>query len=170
MVSPCNGEAAMRRRFIASLVALSFATTAFAQQVLTAPPAEVRLRGAFVPLLAPEGETRPPTGEVRMRLEDDGDIRVDLVVSGMTETATGVTLHLGEASQVGEQVARMDVTTDGREARIVGATARLTPLVAERVRAGEAFMLVRTNEHPDGWLRAALAPQARSIESVAADN
>jgi len=147
--------------------ALLFACLSFDAPAQTAPQ-ESRLRGAFAPLLAPEGDTRPATGEVRMRLEDDGDLRVDLVVSGLTERATAATLHLGRGSEGGEQVARMDVAADGPVARVVGATARLSPLVAERVRSGEAYVLLRTNEHPDGLLRAPLAPQARSFEAVVA--
>lgn len=95
-------------------------------------------------------------------------MRVDLVVSGLTERVTSATLHTGRAGENGEQIARMDVTLDGSEGRIIGATASLSPLVAERVRAGEAYVVIRTSEHPDGILRAQLAPQARSLESVVA--
>lgn len=156
----------MRIRSAAALLATLFAAQAIAQ---TATPPEVRLRGVFTPLLAPEGDTRAPTGEVRLRLEEDGDMRVDLVASGMTERATSATLHLGRGSQTGEQVASMEVTADQGVARVVGATVTLSPLVAVRVREGEAYVLLRTNEHPDGLLRAPLQPQARSLESVVGD-
>lgn len=151
------------RQILAAAVLLAGLVSHAAAQ---APPAEARLRGNFAPLLAPEGETRPATGEVRVRLDEDGDVRVDLVVSGLTERATAATLHLGRGSEGGEQVARMEVVADESIARVVGATARLSPLVAERVRAGEAYVLLRTNEHPDGLLRAPLAPQPRSFEAV----
>lgn len=138
--------------------------------VLVAPLAaqaqETRLRGLFVPLLAPAADTRPPTGEVRAILDEDGDVRVDLVVSGLTEQVTSATLHTGRAGENGEQVARMDVAVDGSEGRVIGATADLSPAVAARVRDGEAYVLVRTSEHRDGILRAQLAPQARSLEAV----
>jgi hypothetical protein len=152
------------RPAIAALLAL----VAFQAGAQTATSGDVRLRGAFAPLLAPEGDARPATGEVRLRVEDDGDARVDLVVSGLTERATAATLHLGRSSEGGEQVARMDVIADGSVARVVGATTRLSPLVAGRVRDGEAYVLLRTNEHPDGLLRAPLGVQPRSLESVAA--
>lgn len=158
----------MRSRFAIAILALVLAFDAGAQTAPSTTPSDMRLRGAFAPLLAPEGDTRPATGEVRVRLEDDGDLRVDLVASGLTERATAATLHLGRGSEGGEQVARMDVAADGATARIIGATTRLSPLVAERVRAGEGYVLLRTNEHPDGLLRAPLAPQARSFESVVA--
>jgi hypothetical protein len=131
---------------------------------------DVRLRGGFVPLLAPAADTRAPVGEVRAILEEDGDVRIDMVVSGMTETARTATLHLGRGSEAGEQVGRLDVSTQGSEARIIGGTLRLTPAVAARVRDGDAFVLVRTSEHADGLLRAALAPQARSLEAVLSDD
>lgn len=158
----------MRKTVAITILGVLMAFNAGAQTTTTGTPADVRLRGVFAPLLAPEGDTRPATGEVRLRLEEDGDLRVDLVASGLTERATGATLHLGRGSEGGEQVARMEVTADGATARVVGATARLSPLVAERVRAGEAYVLLRTNEHPDGLLRAPLLPQARSFESVVA--
>lgn len=129
---------------------------------------DLRMRGAFIPMQAPEGDARPATGEVRALVEADGDVRVDLVVSGLTERVTGATLHTGRAGENGEQVARMDVAVDGSEGRIIGGTASLTPLVAAQVRGGEAYVVVRTSEHPDGILRAQLAPQARSIEAVVA--
>lgn len=156
----------MRKILAVAVLFAGLMAPAFAQD---APP-EARLRGAFLPLLAPEGDARPATGEVRLRMDEDGDIRVDLVVSGLTERATSATLHLGRGSEGGEQVARMDVTADESIARVVGATAKLSPLVAERVRAGEAYVLLRTNEHPDGLLRAPLAPQPRSFEAVVADD
>ena len=156
----------MRQILAAAVLFAGLVTQAPAQTAATPP--EARLRGAFVPLLAPEGETRPATGEVRMQMDEDGDIRIDLVVSGLSERATSATLHLGRGSEGGEQVARMDVASEESVARVVGATAKLSPLVAERVRAGEAYVLLRTNEHPDGLMRAPLAPQPRSFEAVVA--
>lgn len=129
-----------------------------------------RLRGLFTPVRAPDADTRPPTGEVRAMIDEDGDVRVDLVVSGLTERVTSATLHTGRAGENGEQVARMDVAVDGAEGRVIGATADLSPAVAAQVRAGEAYVMLRTSEHPDGILRAQLAPQVRSLESVVADD
>lgn len=151
--------------FAIAIAALcSLALPAVAQQAQ-----DTRLRGSFVPTRSPEGDARPATGEVRAMVEADGDARVDLVVSGLAERATTATLHTGDAGENGEQVARMELTVDGAEARVIGATTRLSPIVAAQVRAGQAYVVVRTNEHPDGVLRAQLVPQTRSLEAVAAD-
>lgn len=151
----------MHRFLISVMLAGALAMPASAQS-------DARLRGSFVPVTAPEGDARPATGEVRASVDADGDVRVDLVVSGLTERVTGATLHTGGAGENGEQVARMDVAVTGSEGRIIGGTARLTPLVAQQVRAGEAYVVVRTSEHPDGILRAQLAPQARTLDAVVA--
>lgn len=145
---------------ILTLVLAGLGADAFAQ--------EVRLRGLFAPIRAPEGDTRPPTGEVRALIDEDGDVRVDLVVSGLTGRITSATLHTGRAGENGEQVARMDVAVEGGEGRVIGATADLSPALAAQVRAGEAYVVLRSSEHPDGILRAQLAPQARSLEAVVA--
>lgn len=141
------------------LLAALMPAVSFAQQ-------DVRLRGSFVPLRAPEGEMRAPVGEARAVVEADGDMRVDLVVSGMYERATSATLHLGRGGESSEQVARMDVAFEGDVARIIGGTADLTPLVAARVRAGDAFIVLRTNEHPDGFVRAQLGVQPATLGGV----
>ena len=154
----------MRRIVLLSTLMAAMA----AGSIAGAQAQDTRLRGAFTPLRAPEGDARPATGDVRASIDSDGDVRVDLVVSGLTERVTSATLHTGRAGENGEQIARMDVSVDGSEGRIIGATASLSPLVAERVRAGEAYVVIRTSEHPDGILRAQLAPQARSLEAVVA--
>lgn len=151
------------RRYVPAVFALvlaGLAADALAQ--------EVRLRGLFAPVRAPEGDARPATGEVRALIDEDGDVRVDLVVSGLTERVTGATLHTGRTGENGEQIARMDVAVEGMEGRVIGATADLSPALAAQVRAGEAYVVLRTSEHPDGILRAQLAPQARSLEAVVA--
>ena len=99
-------------------------------------------------------------------VDEDGDVRIDLVVSGLTERATSATLHTGDAGDNTEQVARLDVVADGSEARIIGGTADLTPIVAQQVRNGAAYIVLRTSEHPDGVLRAQLAPQARTLDTA----
>lgn len=152
----------MHRIFLLTLVAVLGA------QPLVAEAQDMRLKGSFAPLLAPAADTRPPVGEVRAIVQEDGDVRVDLVVSGLTETARSATVHVGRASEAGEQVARVDVAAQGAEARVIGGTFTLSPAVAERVRAGEGFVLLRTSEHADGLLRAPLVPQARSLDSAMA--
>lgn len=157
----------MRRIILLSTLAVALALpAAHAEEAMQ----DMRLRGTFAPLRAPEGDMRPAGGEVRVNMEADGDVRVDLVVSGLTERVTSATLHTGNAGENGEQIARMDVTVDGAEGRVIGATATLSPLVAQQVRTGGAYVVVRTNEHPDGILRAQLAPQARTLESAVAND
>lgn len=139
-------------------------------QPLVADAQDVRLKGTFLPLLAPDADTRAPVGEVRAIVEEDGDVRIDLVVSGLTETARSATLHVGRDSEGGEQVARVDVAAQGPEARVIGGTFTLGPTVAQRVRNGEGFVLLRTSEHADGLLRAPLTPQARSLDAAIAED
>ncbi|WP_133478240.1 CHRD domain-containing protein [Cognatilysobacter segetis] len=144
--------------------------TSIALLLLTLPlcvsAQEVRLRGMFSLVRAPAADTRPPTGEARAVVDEDGRVRVDLVVAGLTERATSATLHTGDAGENTEQVARLDVAADDGEARVIGGRVDLTPLVAQQVRAGSAYIVLRTSEHPDGFLRAQLAPQARTLGSV----
>lgn len=154
----------MRRALMLSILCAAAVSGAVAHAQVTA--GDIRMRGAFIPLRAPVADARPPVGEVRASVQADGDVRIDLVVSGLEGQASTATLHTGRAGENGEQVARMDVSVDGADGRVIGGTARLTPLVAQRVRAGEAYVVVRTSEYPDGILRAQLAPQARSLESV----
>ena len=127
---------------------------------------DIHLRGTFNLLRAPEADARPPSGEARAVVDEDGDVRIDMVVSGLTERATSATLHAGDAADNTEQVARMDVAADAGEARVIGARVDLTPLVTQQVRAGNAYILLHTNEHPDGFLRAQLAPQPRTLGTV----
>lgn len=133
---------------------------------LSAAAQDARLAGRFNPTRAPEADTRPPVGEARLLVEDDGDLRVDLVVSGLTERATSATLHIGDGGNSTQQVARLDVSFDGGVARVIGGRATLSPLVAQQVRKGDAYLVLRTNEHPEGVMRAELAPEARSLGSI----
>lgn len=146
----------------------SLLITALLALPLVAAAQDVRLRGAFSLVRAPAADTRPPVGEVRAAVDDDGRVRLDLVVSGVNEKATSVTLHTGNAGESTQDVARLDVVADGTEARVIGGRVDLTPLVAQQVRAGSAYVVLHTSQHPDGFLRAQLAPQARTLESVTA--
>lgn len=133
---------------------------------LSASAQDVHLRGMFSLVRAPAADTRPPVGEARAVVDDDGRVRVDLVVSGLNERATSATLHTGNAGENTEQVARLDVAAAGNEARIIGGRADLTPLIAQQIRAGNAYIVLHTSEHPDGLLRAQLAAQARTLGSI----
>lgn len=153
-----------RRRNVAPIV-LALSLAAALPSALAQP---LNLHGRFALVRAPAADARPPVGEVRATVDDDGGVRVDLVVSGMTERATSVTLHTGNAGESTQDVARLDVTADGSEARVIGGRIDLTPLVAQQIRNGSAYIVLHTSQHPDGFLRAQLAPQARSLESVTA--
>jgi hypothetical protein len=133
---------------------------------LCAMAQDVHLRGTFSLVRAPAADVRPPSGEARAVVADDGGVRIDMVVSGLTERATSATLHAGDAGDNTEQVARMDVAADAGEARIIGGRVDLTPLVTQQVRAGNAYILLHTSEHPDGFLRAQLALQPRTLGTV----
>lgn len=130
---------------------------------MTASAQDARLRGNFVRTLAPAAGQAPATGEARLSVDADGRVRVDLVVSGMAETPTVATLHTGGPGDPGELVARMDVIADGDGGRVIGGTADLSPVLAQRVRDGGAYVLIHTSEHPGGILRAQLLPQARTL-------
>ena len=84
----------------------------------------------------------------------------------MNEHATSMTLHTGNAGESTQDVARIAVAADGDEARVIGGRVDLTPIVAAQVRSGAAYVVLHTSEHPDGFLRAQLAPQPRSLDSV----
>lgn len=141
--------------FLAPVLLLVLPLAALAQ--------DMHLRGVFALIRAPAADTRPPTGEARAVVNEDGGVRVDLVVSGLTERVTSATLHTGNAGESTEQVARLDVAVDGDEARIIGGRVDLTPLVAQQVRSGGGYIVLRTSEHPDGFLRAQLARQPRTL-------
>ena len=142
----------------------------FAQLLVLLSPCasaqDAHLRGMFGLIRAPAADTRPPTGEARAVVDESGRVRIDLVVAGLTERVTSATLHAGNAGENTEQLARLDVTADDGEARVIGGRVDLTPLVAQQVRSGGAYIVLRSSEHPDGFLRAQLAPLPRTLESA----
>lgn len=105
----------------------------------------------------------PATGEVRAMLEDDNDLRIDLVYSGLEERATGAAVHVGKPSENGELVERLDLDIDQDSGRVVGAQFDVSAEVAARLRAGEAYLVITTIEHPDGVIRGQLVPQAARL-------
>ncbi|WP_187770798.1 CHRD domain-containing protein [Cognatilysobacter lacus] len=127
---------------------------------------DIHMRGVFNLVRAPAADVRPPTGEARAVIDDDGRVRVDLVVSGLVEHPTSATLHTGSAGANTEQVARMDVAASGDEARVIGGRVELTPIVAQQLRASGGYIVLHTSEHPDGFLRAQLLTQARTLGTV----
>ncbi|WP_407909843.1 CHRD domain-containing protein [Lysobacter claricitrinus] len=144
---------------------LSTAPVGFAQPVQPVQQV-VHMQGRFAPVRAPEADVHPPSGEARVTLDDSNNVRVDMVVSGLTERATSVTLHTGTSGESTGQVARLDVVVDGQDARIIGGTASVTPAIAQQIRDGQGYLVLRTNEHPDGLMRAELSVQPRTLGST----
>ncbi len=105
----------------------------------------------------------PATGEVRAMLEDDNDLRIDLVYSGLEERATGAALHVGKPGENGARVEKLDLDSDYDydydSGRVVGAQFDVSAEIAARIRAGEAYLVITTIEHPDGVIRGQLLPQ-----------
>lgn len=123
--------------------------------------ADTRLRGLLNAGSVVSATESLATGEARAMLEDDNDMRVDLVYSGLEERATGVALHVGKPSENGALVEKLDadLDTDGDSGRVVGAQFKVSTDIAARIRAGEAYLVITTIEHPAGLIRGQLTPE-----------
>ena len=99
------------------------------------------------------------TGEARAVLQDDGKLRVTLMVGGLAADVTGVELHTGSGSDNGPQVAAMDARPDAHGGWVVNSVLSLSDDVAESVREGNAYLLVTTADLPAGAVRGQLLPQ-----------
>lgn len=131
--------------------------------------AEVKLRALLDAGSVVSATESLATGEGRALLEDDNDMRVDLVYSGLEERATGAALHVGKPGENGTLVERLDLDVEDDSGRVVGAEFDVGDDVAARIRAGEAYLVINTIEHPDGLIRGQLTPQpARLPEPVPA--
>lgn len=102
----------------------------------------------------------PATGEARVILQDDNDLRIDLVYSDLEERATGAALYIGKPSENGAMVEEigLDLDTGEDSGRVVGAQFDVSEDVAARIRAGEAYLVITTLGHPDGAIRGQLVP------------
>lgn len=98
-------------------------------------------------------------GEARAMLDDDNGVRVDLIYSDLEEKATGAELHVGKSNENGTAIEKLALDINQSEGRVVGALFDVSPEVAERIRAGEAYLVITTIEHPDGVIRGQLVPQ-----------
>lgn len=136
--------------------------------VAPASAAELALRGSLSGTNVVSATESPATGEVAAVLEDDNDLRIDLVYSGLATNATGAGLYVGKANENGTRVAPLGIAAGTTEGRLRGATLRLTPDVASRVRAGEAYVQIVSLEQPGGVIRAQLAPQGATLSAPAA--
>lgn len=124
-----------------------------------ADAAEVKLRALLDAGSVVSATESLATGEGRGLLEDDNDMRVDLVYSGLEERATGAALHVGKPGENGMLVERLDLDVEDDSGRVVGAEFDVADDVAARIRAGEAYLVINTIEHPDGLIRGQLTPQ-----------
>jgi hypothetical protein len=78
-------------------------------------------------------------------------------------------LHVGTGGENGTIVERLDLVVENDSGRVVGAEFDVGDDVAARIRAGEAYLVINTIEHPDGLIRGQLTPQpARLTEPVPA--
>ncbi len=125
----------------------------------SADAAELKLRALLSGGNVVSATESRATGEARALLDDDNDLRVDLVFSGLEARATGAAVHVGKPNENGLLVKRLDVALDEDIGRVVGAQIDISDEVAARVRAGEAYIVITTIEHPDGAIRGQLAPQ-----------
>ena len=139
---------------------------------LSAPllSAELNLRGSLAGTNVVSATESPATGEVAAVLEDDNDLRIDMIYSGLATNATGAALHVGKRSENGSRIAPLAVSSGTTEGQLRGAVVRLTPQVAAQVRAGEAYVQIATLEQPAGVIRAQLNPQATTLSASAQAN
>lgn len=121
--------------------------------------AELRLHALLDGASVVSASESPGTGEARAVLEDDGKLRVTLLVGGLATNVTGVELHTGSGNDNGPQVASMDASPNAQGGWIVNTLLTLNADVATSVRAGNAYLLVTTTDFPAGALRGQLLPQ-----------
>lgn len=143
---------------------LTLALAATSAPVLSA---ELSLRGSLAGTNVVSATESPATGEVAAVLEDDNDLRIDLIYSGLTTNATGAALYAGKSSVNGARIASLAIASGTTEGQLRGAVVRLTPQVAAQVRAGEAYVQLVSLDQPDGVIRAQLSPQATTLRSSA---
>jgi hypothetical protein len=101
----------------------------------------------------------PGSGEARAVLQDDNKLRVTLLVGGLASNVTGVELHTGSGNDNGPRAASMDASPNTQGGWAVNTVLTLSDDVAASVRAGNAYLLVNTADHPTGAMRGQLLPQ-----------
>ncbi len=99
------------------------------------------------------------TGEARGVLQDDNKLRINLVFGGLASNVTGAELHTGARSENGPAVAPLDVREHQTVGSLVDTELTLTDDVASSLRAGNAYLVVTTVDHPSGAIRGQLVPQ-----------
>lgn len=139
------------------IAALAFALAAPAG----ANAADLSLRALLNAASVVSATESAATGEARAVLEDDNDVRLYLVYGDLGERATGAALHVGKPTENGALVEKLDLDldVDDGSGRVVGAQFDVSAETAARIRAGEAYVVVNTIQHPDGAIRGQLVPQ-----------
>ena len=156
-----------RKRIALHRLALTLTLATMSAPALSA---ELNLRGSLAGTNVVSATESPATGEVAAVLEDDNDLRIDMIYSGLATNATGAALHVGKRTENGSHIAPLAVSPGTTEGQLRGAVVRLTPQVAAQVRAGEAYVQIATLEQPAGVIRAQLNPQATTLSASARAN
>lgn len=126
----------------------------------SAEAADLKLRASLSGGQVVSATESPATGEARAMLDDDNAMRVDLVYSDLEEAPVGAELRVGEASENGTVAQKLALDIDDTDGRVVGAQFAVSPEVAARIRAGEAYLVITTIAHPNGVIRGQLMPQS----------
>lgn len=155
------------RSALAAALACMFAAPAAA--------AELKLRALLDGGRVVSSTESPANGEARVLLDDDNGVRLDLVYSELDEEPTGAELRVGKPNENGRMVEKIELDVgadvDDGQGRVVGARFDVSADVAERIRAGEAYLVITTIAHPDGVIRGQLEPRpVRLAEPPLADD
>ena len=148
----------LHRALLLGLLALPIAVPAAAADLL--------LRGEFSGARVVSATESDATGEASAVLADDNDLLVDLVYAGLANGATGAYLHRGAANENGDRGADLGIPADTTAGQLRQVEIALGPEDAERVRAGESYIVITTLAYPDGAIRAQLVPQPIRLQDV----
>jgi hypothetical protein len=125
----------------------------------SADAAELRLRALLDGASVVSATDSKATGEAKAVLQDDNTLRINLVFGGLASNVTGAALHTGASSENGPAAAPLDVRRNQTVGSLVDTELTLTDDVAASVRAGNAYIVVATVDHPSGAIRGQLIPQ-----------
>lgn len=121
--------------------------------------AELRLHAVLNGASVVSATDSKATGEATAVLQDNGKVRINLVFGGLASDVTGVELHTGTTAENGPTAMPLDVAKNQTVGSLVDQPLQLTEEVAQRMRAGEAYIVVNTIDHPAGSIRGQLMPQ-----------
>src|SRR5690606_12906883 len=159
----CSGAESMIRRTLHRALLLGLLALPIA---VPAAAADLLLRGEFSGARVVSATESDATGEASAVLADDNDLLVDLVYAGLANGATGAYLHRGAANENGDRVADLGIPADTTAGQLRQVEIALGPEDAERVRAGESYIVITTLAYPDGAIRAQLVPQPIRLQDV----